>query len=171
MREVELKFLKIKVEEIKKKLNEIGAQLKYEAQTEMYPFLAKGFSSSDSNMQYLRIRKINDDVTITYKDPAKKSDMTAREEIEIKVNDYKQAIKLIEKLGFKKGKIFKKKRAHYELGNIHFELDTLENIQTYLEVETQSEEDMKQICKKLDLDITQGKKGTIVEILPEMFNN
>lgn len=39
----------------------------------------------------------------------------------------------------------------------------------YLEIETQNEEDMKDICIKLD--ISNGKKGTIVEILPEMFNN
>jgi adenylate cyclase class 2 len=171
MDEIELKFLDINVNEIKEKLEKLGAKLKYDAQTESYPFWAEGFHSSDSNMKYLRIRKVNDNVKITYKDPAKESDMTTREEIEIKVDNYEEAIKLIEKLGFEKGKIFKKHRIHYEYGNIHFELDTLENIPTYLEIETQNEEDMKDICIKLDLDISKGKKGTIVEILPEMFDN
>jgi len=171
MDEIELKFLDINVDEIKQKLEDLGAKLKYDAQTESYPFLSEGFHSSDSNMKYLRIRKVNDDVRITYKDPAKESNMTNREEIEIKVDNYEQAIKLIEKLGFKKGKVFRKHRIHYELGEIHFELDTLENIPTYLEIEAQNEEDIKDICIKLDLDISNGKKGTIVEILPGMFNN
>ena len=122
-------------------------------------------------MKYLRIRRVNDDVQMTYKDPAKESDMTTREEIEIKVDNYEQAIKLIEKLGFEKGKVFRKHRIHYGLGDVHFELDTLENISTYLEIETQTESAMKEICVRLGLDISNGKKGTIVEILPEMFNN
>lgn len=170
MDEIELKFLNINVQEIKEKLNNIGAELKSDAQTESYSFLAEGFHASNSNMKYLRIRKINDDIRITYKDPAKSSEMTVREEIEIKVDDYKTAISLLEKLNFKKDDVFKKHRIHYELGNIHFELDTLENVPTYLEIETQTEKDMINICKKLELDISTGKKGTIVEILPELFN-
>lgn len=170
MHEIELKFLDIDVNEIKAKLETLGAKLLYDAQTESYSFLAEGFHSSDSNMKFLRIRKVNDNVKITYKDPTKESDMTIREEIEIKVDNYEEAIKLIEKLGFEKGKIFKKHRVHYEYGNIHFELDTIENIPTYLEIETQNEEDMTDICIKLDLDISKGMKGTIVEILPEIFN-
>ncbi len=169
MEEIELKFLDIGVNEIKEKLEKLGAELIYDSYTESFPFLAEGFHSSDSSKKYLRIRKINEDVKITYKDPAKKSEMTNREEIEISVDNYEEAIKLMEKLGFKKGKIFKKHRIHYELGDIHFELDRLENIPTYLEIETQTEDAMKDICKRLDLNILNGKKGTIVEILPEKF--
>lgn len=171
MDEIELKFLNIDVTEIKEKLNTLGAKLKYDAKTESYPFLSDGFHSSDSTMKYLRIRKVNDNVQITYKNAAKESDMTTREELEINVDNYDEAIKLIEKLGFKKGKVFRKHREHYELNNIHFELDTLENIPTYLEIETQTEEDLKDICVRLGLDISNGRKGTIVEILPEMFND
>ena len=170
MNEIELKFLDINVKEIKDRLSKLGAKLKYDAQSESYPFWSEGFHSSNSNMQYLRVRKINEDVTITYKYPAKEIDMAIREEIEIKVDDYDQAIKLIEKLGFEKGKVFRKHRIHYELGNIHFELDTLENIPTYLEIETQTLDDMKEICVKLELNILEGKKGTIVEILPDIFD-
>jgi predicted adenylyl cyclase CyaB len=154
-----------------KKIIELGGSLKYDSMTESYPFLKEGFSSYDSSMQYLRVKKVNDEITITYKDPSKESDtVTNREEIEIKIDNYEEAIKLIEKLGFEKGELFKKHRMHYELKNIHFEFDTLENLPTYLEIETQSEKDMISICNKLNLDINQGKKGTIVEILPELFN-
>lgn len=169
MEEIELKFLNINIENIKQKLKELGAKLKYNTQIESYPFLTEGFHGSDSSKNFLRIRKSNDEVWITYKGPAKKSSMTIREEIEVKVDNYDNAIKLIEKLGFKRGKVFRKHRLHYELGDIHFELDTVENIPTYLEIETTNEEDMKIICAKLGLDITKGRKGTIVEILPEKF--
>jgi len=170
MNEVELKFLNINVQEIKEKLKKLGAELKSDAITESYSFLAEGFHGFNSDMKYLRIRKINNDVRITYKDPAKSSSMTAREEIEIKVDDYDTAITLLEKLNFKKNDIFRKHRMHYELGDVHFELDTLDNVPTYLEIETKTEEAMKKICTDLKLDILNGKKGTIVEILPGLFN-
>lgn len=171
MKEVELKFLNINVEDIKQKLSALGAKLLFDTRMESYSFFKDGFHSFDSSQKFLRIRKINDDVILTYKDPANKNDMKVREEIEVKVDDYELALLLIEKLGFKKGKVFRKHRVHYELGSIHFELDTLDNIPTYLEIETQCEEDMINICARLDLDISLGKTGTIVEILPEMFND
>jgi adenylate cyclase class 2 len=118
----------------------------------------------------LRVRKVNGEIWITYKDPMTDSEMTTRKEIEIKVDDYEKAITLLESLGFKRGTVFKKHRVHYELGDVHFELDTVGNIPTYLEIETQTEEAMKKICLELNLNILEGKKGTIVEIYPEKFN-
>ena len=169
MNEVELKFLDINVEEIKEKLKKIGAKLKSDALTESYSFFAEGFHGNNSEMKYLRVRKTNDDIRITYKDPVKSSGMTVREEIEIKVDNFEVAINLLEKLNFKKNDIFRKHRIHYELGDVHFEIDTLDNVPTYLEIETTTEESMKKICSDLGLNIAEGKNGTIVEILPELF--
>ena len=170
MHEVELKFLNIDVKNIKEKLKEINAKIIYDETIESFPFLADGFDWRDSNKKFLRIRKINDNnIIMTYKSPAKKSNMTSKEEIEIKVDNYDNAILLLEKLWFKKWKKFTKHRTHYEFWNIHFELDTVNNIPTYLEIETQSENAMLDICNKLKLDISLGRKGTIVELLPENF--
>ncbi len=170
MDEIELKFLNIDVENIKKKFDEIGAKLKFDTHLESYPFVSEDFCGFNTSKKFLRVRKVDGDVWITYKDPKIDSKMTSRKEIEIKVDNYEKSITLLESLGFKKGKIFKKHRVHYELGDVHFELDTLENIPTYLEIETQTEEAMEKICLKLNLDISKGKKGTIVEIYPEKFN-
>lgn len=171
MDEIELKFLNINVDDIKQKLQDIGAKLKYSTQIESYPFLKEGFDGFDSTKRFLSVRKVDDKITITHKEPAiKNSDFTHREETEIAVDNYEKALLLFEKLGFTKGNIFKKHREHYELGDVHFELDTLENVPTYLEIETQSNEKMIEICQTLNLDITQGKKGTIVEIMPELLD-
>ena len=170
MNEVELKFLDIDVNEIKSKLEKLGAVLIYDTYIESYSFYSNDFHGSDSSKKYLRVRKIDNEIIVTYKDPAKDSDMTLRQEVEISVNDYENTLLLFEKLGFKKGGVFRKHRVHYEFNNIHFELDTLENIPTYLEIETTSEDDMRFMCVKLDLDITKGRKGTIIEIFPNKFN-
>jgi adenylate cyclase, class 2 len=165
VKEIELKFLNINVPSIKKKLDEIGAELKYDAMTESYLFEKEGFDCWDSSKEFLRVRKIGDDFTINYKSPSRDSKMDHREEIEIKVDDYEQAILLIEKLGFKIAYILKKHRIHYEFGDISFELDTINGIPTYLEIEVGSEDDMVGICERLGLDIGEGRKGSVVEVM------
>ena len=169
MDEIELKFLDINVAEITRKIEKLGAKKKYEHDLESYYFVADGFSGSDSNMKGLRIRRIGEKTFITYKNPAKLSEMSVREEIEIEVNSFDNAVKLIEKLGFTKGYLTKKHRIHYELGDVHFELDTYAEIPTFLEIETRTEQAMIDICAKLDLNISDGKKGTIEEVLPSVF--
>ena len=169
MDEIELKFLNIDVEEIKKKLIDIGAVLKYDTNLQSCAFTKEGFDPFNSGKKLLRVRKINEDTFLTYKGPCVESNMTNREEIEIKVDNYNQTCELIKKLGFELKRQTSKTRIHYELGNIHFELDTLEDIPTYLEIETNTEKDMIDICKRLELGIFEGKSGTIVEILPELL--
>jgi len=169
MNEVELKFLDINVAEISRKIEALGAVKKYEQDLESYYFVADGFSGKSSHKKGLRVRKIGNRFFITYKDPAKKSDMSVREELEIEVDSFEKAVKLLEKLGFRKGYLTKKHRVHYELGDIAFELDTYDGIPTFLEIETNNEPAMKEVCQKLDLDITDGSKGMIEEIFPEKF--
>lgn len=171
MDEIELKFLNINVAEIKRKLEKIGATKKYDHILESYYFEAEGFSGGDYNMKGLRLRKIGEKSFLTYKDPAKKSDLSIREETEIEVSDFDQTVYLIEKLGFTKGYLTKKNRVHYELGDIHFELDTqlVADIPTYLEIETRTEQAMTEICQKLNLDMKKGRNESIEMIYPEKF--
>ncbi len=74
------------------------------------------------------------------------------------MDDFANAVELLEKLGFKKTELVRKHRVHYELGTTHFELDTLEDIPTYLEIETQNVNDMERICSDLGVNILDGKK-------------
>ena len=167
--EIELKFLDVDVEEMKEKILKIGAKLVFDTEMESIVFLGDEFSTRDSSKKYLRLRKINDTTLLTFKSPRTDSNMTSRDEHETEVKDFDATLEILKRLGFNDGVVSKKHRMHYELGNIHFELDTVEGIPTYLEIETTTEEDMKDICKKMNIDISKGKKGTIVEILPEKF--
>jgi len=169
MDEVELKFLNINPEEIQKKLEALGAVKKFDADTQSYAFHDDGFSPSDSTQKSLRVRKIGGKSYMTFKAPSKGVDATNREETEIEVSDFEAAVSVLEHIGFEKGDLFEKRRTHYELPDAHFELDTVADIPTYLEIETHSEEDMRVMCGKLGLDMADGKKGTIFEILPEKF--
>ena len=171
MDEIELKFLDINVAEITAKLEKLGAIKKYDHELASYYFEAEGFSGGDYGMKGLRIRRIGDKSFLTYKDPAKLSDLSIREETEVEVISFDDTVSLIEKLGFTKGYLTKKNRIHYELGDVHFELDTqsFADIPTYLEIETRTEQAMTEICQKLDLDIKKGRNESIEMIYADEF--
>ncbi len=171
MDEIELKFLNITVEETKKKLEEIGAKLIFDTHMKSMPLQKEGYSSWDSTKKYLRVRQIGEDIRVTFKEPMREeSKMSSTEETEIQVDNFENALLLFEQLGFTRGEIYTKHRLHYELGEMHFEIDDNGQVPTYLEIETQTEEAMHEACKKMGLDVTKGKKGTIVEIYPDVYH-
>ena len=167
MQEVELKFLDVDVEEIKKKITGLGAKKIYEKDQENFFFFKEDFDFRDSSQRILRLRKIDDNLILTYKGPNESSKMHNREEIEIKVNDKEKTILLFERLGFTKTDILRQHREHYAMGDIHFEFDTINNLPTYLEIETHSEKAMIDICKKLELDIDKGHGKNVFELFPD----
>lgn len=165
MNEVELKFIEIAVADVKERLQKAGAKLVSEGDLKMITFMKEGFDRKDSTKHYLRVRKEHNDTRITYKSPASKdSSATSRSETEVVVDDYDNAVALFEQLGFTADEPFTKHREHYELGDWHYEIDTVPGIPTYLEVEAQSEEGLHDACKAIALDVKDGKKGTIFEI-------
>jgi predicted adenylyl cyclase CyaB len=173
--EIELKFLEINKDLMITKLKKIGAKLKYNTVLEGVTFQAKGFSRKNSSMKYLRLRKNQNTVFLTYKGPAKDKHFHIRDEIEIQVNDFNNAIELISKLGFNPGKIFSKNRIHYEisnfknLGKVSFEIDEYPHVHVFLEIEVSSIKQMPILCKQLGLRMESGKKEMITEIYPELF--
>ena len=166
--EIELKFLDINQTEIIRKLQELGAQQKYQTTLHNATFESAMVSPRDSSKQFLRVRKIDDTVFLTYKAPAQDSSLTIREEIEMTVDHFENTIKIFETLGFRAIR-YTKKRTHFELGKIHFEIDEWGFIPPFLEIETHSKEDMVHICQRLGLTINEGRKGMITEIYPEKF--
>lgn len=171
MKEIELKFFDINLDTIKSKIEDLWARFEYESDIEDYAFIKEDFSVRDTSKPNLRVRKIDEKTFIAYKSPSTNPKVTEQEEVEFEASDFETALCFFERLGYKKVFALKKTRTHYKLWNIHFEFDTLSFIPTYLEIETQTEKDMYDICKKLDLDISEWKKWSIAEIFPEKFDN
>jgi adenylate cyclase class 2 len=165
MKEVELKFIEIDVDETRKRLMRVGAKLVSSGELKMTTFIKEGFDRKDSTKQCLRVRQEHNDVRVTYKTPAcSTSKATSRQETELIVDDYNKAVALFEQLGFSSDDPFVKHREHYELGDWHYEIDTVPGIPTYLEVEAGSDEQLLEACSVLGLNFSEGKKGTIFEI-------
>lgn len=171
MQEVELKFLEINKEDIEEKLLVFGAKKKYSQEILSATFDAKGYSSKgEKNTQMLRVRQIGDEVIITHKKPLPGKFKNLKETEIHTQSTYQEAIAFIQALGFSLGLEYKKYRTHYEADNAHFEIDEFHGLPAFLEIETQSEEEMIRVCKQLSLDISQGREEPASMIYPEYFN-
>ncbi len=168
MQEIELKFLDVNIPEIIKKIKFLGAKLEYDKELHSISFYNKGFSATKSDKKEIRLRKIGDKSFITFKGPNKGKTLHIREEIELEISDINKMKKILLEMGFKSFEV-KKKRKHFVLGEISFEIDDYGFIPQFLEIETKTKRDMVKICRKLDLDIKNGKNKTIMELFPEKF--
>ena len=175
MKEIEVKFLEIDVEEVIAKLEAIGAKKVFEGDVDTYKFDTIDRTLKKKN-KTLRIRTIGDKAFITCKENLESDAVKKRDEYEVEVSDVQTAKKILEELGFIERKHFHKKRIHYELDDYSFEIDsvTTPEIPTYLEIETQDEKELQQVVSDLDLNIKNAKpwgERTVVKYYKEQSNS
>jgi adenylate cyclase class 2 len=74
-------------------------------------------------------------VTMTFKGPRAPGPLKQREEIQVGVEDMDSASALLERLGFVPTLVVCKRRVRWELGGCRAELDAVEGLGDYLEIE------------------------------------
>ncbi len=136
--EVEAKFKVDRPEDLRKKIAKRGKFLKKKLEEDVYfnsPF--RDFRKSD---EALRVRRDEEGVTITYKGPKVDDETKTREEIKLKVEDFEKAVKLLEKLGFKRVREVKKVRELFEVDGVLVCLDEVFGLGSFVEFEVESED-------------------------------
>lgn len=170
-KEVELKFIEIDKEKIIDRLLSLGAKQEYDDIFEIVTFHGGNFHPSDSTKEYIRVRKENGKIVLAYKGPREGKTFKTREEIEVNVDDFSKTIEIISKLGFEPGKLRTKRRIHFTYKDACFEIDEIEDVPPFLEIETKSEERMEEICEEFGFDISEGHPGSIVEVYPKLLDS
>jgi len=168
MKEIELKFLEIDVAGMQSRLKQAGFVKEFESDSRAMLFSGPGVDPWDSTQKCLRIREINGTVFCTVKLPSESSAMSIREEIEYEVDDFERAVEAFTALGYIPAVTLNKHRIHYSHEFGHAEIDSIEGIPTFLELEAASPESMQQLCETLNIHIHNGHAGTIAEIYPEL---
>ena len=134
MIEVEVKAKINNFEDMRKKLDEIGAiKTKEESQEDIYfnsPIV--DFAKTD---EALRIRTTNKHTFITYKGAKIDSKSKTREEIEFEIEDSEKCAKTFERIGFKKVRVVCKNREYYSYKNFEISLDDVKGLDPYMEIE------------------------------------
>ncbi len=150
-REIEARFLEINKEELIKKLSEVGATDLGEDFLEEVIFYDKDLKWKAEGKRFIRLRKNNNGTLLTYKHFTAES-IDGAEEIEISVDSFEKAGILLDRMGFLAFRHQQKKRRSFELDGVKIDIDTWPQIPTYVELEGEKEENLKEVARQLNLD-------------------
>lgn len=158
--EIEAKWLNVDKDEVRAKLEAIGAEL---VQSErlmvrsVYDFTDK---SLEAKKGWVRVRNEGDKTTLTYK---QLNDRTVHgtKEVNVTVDSYDATCALLEALGMQRRAYQETRRESWKLGDVEIEIDTWPWIPTFVEIEASSEDELKSTAKKLELDYEQALHGSV----------
>ncbi len=146
-REIEVRFLRINKEVLINKLLELKAQDNGEVLLRELIFYDPELTWSDEG-KMVRLRDTSKKITMSYKHHTGDSIMGA-EEIELEVNSLDNAKKFLERIGLLASREQEKKRHTFILNHVIIDIDTWPTMPPYVEIEGESEEDVKMISEKL----------------------
>ncbi len=136
-----------------------------------YNHPARNFALTD---EAFRIRRIRDEVRLTYKGPKVSSTVKARFEAETVIGDFDTIKAILEKLSFVESGMVEKKRSIYKLNEFEICLDDVKNAGTFVEIEKIGD-DLKTIEKEIlelarNLELYNFEKRSYLHIVLENSN-
>ncbi len=171
MLEIEIKARAGNLEDVRKKVEDIGAKF-VSRQNEIdsyYNIVTRDFASTD---EALRIRQA-DRCTLTYKGPKVDNVSKTREEVNVHFDDADALKKIFLRLGFSLIAEVRKERRMYELGEYELMLDDVANVGKFVEVEVQGTEKELESKRKGAFDVMhrlgldQFERRSYLELLLE----
>ena len=157
--EYEVRVLDIDKEEIINKLKKLNATFKWEHVQRRYTY---DFNPVLPN-KWIRLRTNGTKSTITIKE-IKSSNIDGTKELEIEVDDFDKANKLLEELGYKHRNFQENKRCQYDLNGVEIDIDDWPLIPTYLEIEGKSEEEVYKTMELLEIDKSMVTSKDVTDI-------
>jgi len=149
--------VKFKVKDIKKMrslLIKLGAKPYPKTKETDYSFdTPDGFLSRQGKL--LRLRKIQRQAVLTFKGPRVAARFKKREEINIKLDNFKSAKNFLCQIGFVECFNKEKIRQSFRYGNIEITFDKLPFIGYYLEIEGK-DSDILKLIKKLNFNLSEA---------------
>jgi len=161
--EIEAKLKVDSLQEVERKLAELGARFLAEQLQTDYHFddADATFAKTDRCLR-LRCQRDgkNERFFLTYKGAKEKSRFKKRQEIEVEIKDADSAQMLFSALGYEKALVVEKKRRVWQLGECQVVLDRLPLLGDFVEIEGPDEEKITAAQKNLGLsDLPHIPKG------------
>lgn len=146
--EFEAKFYPVDKDQLRLKLKEVGASL-ISPEHLMRRVIYDHKSHSDFICDFVRVRDEGTKITMSAKTHSQTGKMVDEKEVEIVVNNYDNATKIFKAMGFIPDRYQETLRESWILGDVHIDIDTWPGLEPYCEIESDSEEKIKQISEKL----------------------
>jgi len=171
MKEIEVKILNINKSQIIAKLEELNAKKLEQVFIEDYFF---DFSDNSIKLknEELRLRIINKkNATLTYKKNRNTiKNLKQMDEYETQIFDYETMFQILKSLNLDAIPNLSKERITYILNNARFEIDTYQNIPTYLEIEAPTESEVYQAIEIIGYTISDTTTLNSAEIIKQFEN-
>lgn len=167
--EFEAKF-KIKDKQtFRKKLKDIGAKL-VSPEHLMRRITVDQRNYPQLQCDYIRIRDEGSQIRLSAKTHAREGgNLADQKEVDVVVSDFSKMKQIIELMGFKFDKYQETKRETWEYKGAEITIDTWPGFEPYSEIEATSEDEVKKIARKLNLDWSTKRITAITEILAEVY--
>lgn len=146
--EIECRLLDIEAKDFIKKLKDNNASFigDWIQRRNVYDF------NPVKENSWIRLRTNGIETTLTIKE-IKSSKIDGTQECEISVSDFETTDELLNKLGYHARSKQENRRIRFMLDNVEIDIDFWPNIPVYAEFEGETEDDIKQVAKKLDINI------------------
>ena len=173
--EFEATFIDINPDEIRQKLTDLGAKLVYPEKL-MRRIVFHPPASIPGG--WMRVRDEGDKITLSLKVVAGEN-ITDQKEIELKIDNFEEGMRLLEAIGARKKAYQETKREKWEYEKCDITIDTWPGLDPFSEIESSiSEAEVKAVSQKLELDYSQAIFGSVeviyeqkLGIPPEVINN
>lgn len=154
--EIEAQFLDINKDELRKKLKEIGAELKKPE------VLMRRVVFDLGAHKYVRVRdEGNNKIVMTYKNVENEKSILGTKEVNVVIDDYENGITLLKACGLTPKAEQESYRETWVLDGAEICIDTWPWIPTFVEVEGSSEALVWETAKKLGLKREKAKFGSV----------
>ena len=157
--EIEVKFLDINHEELRKKLESLGAICEKPMRLMRRVVIDSDVMKSKGG--FLRVRDENGKITMTYKQFDQLS-VDGAKELEVTISDFDTAVQILEQAGLPYRSFQESKRETWKFEGAEVVLDEWPWLKPYIEIEGESESQLQQIASKLGLDWTNAQFGDVM---------
>lgn len=164
MEEHEVKILEINEEQIIKKLESFGASLVFDGDmnSSYYDLINDDLRKLG---KMLRVRKKENKTFLTLKLPKKSEEMKINTEHEVEVSDFETMRVILQNLRLNEFAQDFRKRKSYKLKDATIEINKYPDIPTFLEIETESPEKLKEIVSLLGFSMKDTKSWSGKDVL------
>jgi len=118
---------------------------------------------------WLRVRNEGNKVTMSLKKFDGES-IEKQKELCLTVDNFNNAVNLLNTLGFKQKSYQETKRELWELDNVEITIDEWPYLEPFIEVEGKTEEDVKNVCEKIGLDYNNALFCPITTLYNKKYN-
>ncbi len=172
--EVEAKYWSPSNEKVEKTLVHLGAKKVFSGTMEDVYFAhpSRDFGKTD---EALRLRKLEGTSELTYKGPRMhQENAKAREELTLRTDSPLAAQRIIERLGFKEFHTVRKTRTSYILDKLRIELDDVESLGEFVELEVMTESPQRSAelleLARRELSLVKLEPKTYLELIIETLS-